>query len=63
MTRLLSILIEVYFSVCAIQLVKAFPKVLPFVQNGGPYGTVPELLFEKKELIPIIQQLLIKYHT
>jgi hypothetical protein len=25
---------------------------------GGPWGTVPELLFEKKQLIPVLQQLL-----
>jgi hypothetical protein len=29
------------------------------VTFGGPFGTVPELLFEKKGLIPAIQQLLI----
>jgi len=28
---------------------------------GGPLGTVPELLFEKKQLIPALQQLLIFY--
>jgi len=32
------------------------------VTYGGPYGTVPELLFEKKELIPMLQQLLTSYH-
>jgi len=32
------------------------------VPLGGPYGTVPELLFEKKELIPAPQQLLVSYH-
>jgi len=26
--------------------------------DGGPFGTVPELLFEKKQLIPDLQQLL-----
>jgi hypothetical protein len=26
---------------------------------GGPWGTVPELLFEKKQLIPDLQQMLI----
>jgi hypothetical protein len=31
---------------------------LPF---GGPWGTVYELLFEKKALIPALQQLLITY--
>lgn len=30
---------------------------------GGPFWTVPELLFEKKELIPALQQLLIQYRT
>lgn len=33
--------------------------VLPFVRNGGLRGTLPELLFEKKHLIPAIQQLLV----
>jgi len=28
---------------------------------GGPWLTVPELLFEKKQLIPTLQQLLISY--
>jgi hypothetical protein len=37
---------------------KVFEKVLPFVHDGGPWGTVPELLFEKKGLIPALQQLL-----
>jgi hypothetical protein len=30
-------------------------------QVGGEGGTVPELLFEKKGLIPALQQLLIIY--
>jgi hypothetical protein len=30
------------------------------VPFGGPFVTVPELLFEKKGLIPAIQQLLIE---
>ena len=29
------------------------------VYYGGPWGTVPELLFEKKGLIPALQQMLI----
>jgi hypothetical protein len=29
---------------------------------GGPFGTVPELLFEKKGLIPALQQMLISIH-
>jgi hypothetical protein len=33
--------------------------VLPIVQYGGPLWTVPELLFEKKGLIPALQQLLV----
>jgi hypothetical protein len=33
------------------------------VPLGGPWATVPELLFEKKQLIPALQQLLISYHT
>jgi hypothetical protein len=32
--------------------------VLPTVHYSGPWGTVPELLFEKKGLIPAVQQLL-----
>ena len=32
--------------------------VLPIDTPSGPWGTVPELLFEKKGLIPAIQQLL-----
>jgi hypothetical protein len=30
------------------------------ITYGGPWGTVPELLFEKKQLIPALQQLLIQ---
>ena len=37
--------------------------VPPIVHVGGPWGTVSELLFEKKGLIPMLQQLLISYHT
>jgi hypothetical protein len=33
--------------------------VLGIVPIGGPFGTVPELLFEKKGLIPAIQQLIV----
>ena len=33
--------------------------VLGIVPFGGPFGTVPELLFEKKGLIPHLQQMLI----
>jgi hypothetical protein len=29
------------------------------ITYGGPWGTVPELLFEKKGLIPAVQQLLV----
>ncbi|HUV56270.1 MAG TPA: hypothetical protein VMV84_03465 [Dehalococcoidales bacterium] len=29
--------------------------------NGGPWLTVPELLFEKKGLIPVLQELLASY--
>jgi len=38
---------------------KVFSKVLPFVHDGGPFGTVPELLFEKKGLIPALLQMLV----
>jgi hypothetical protein len=27
--------------------------------DGGPFGTVPEPLFEKKQLIPALQQLIV----
>ena len=33
--------------------------VPPIVHYGGPFGTVPELWFEKKQLIPVLQQLLV----
>jgi len=31
------------------------------VHNGGPFRTVPELLFEKKRLIPDLRQLILSY--
>ena len=34
-------------------------KVLGIVPLSGPWVTVPELLFEKKGLIPAVQQLLV----
>jgi hypothetical protein len=43
---------------------KVFEKTLPhgrvlgILPLGGPNGTVPELMFEKKELINKIQQIL-----
>jgi len=40
------------------QLKPEIPEVYE-EENGGPWGTVPELLFEKKGLIPAVQQLLI----
>jgi len=36
-----------------------FPGVR--VRFGGPFGTVPELFFEKKQLISALQQLLVSY--
>ncbi len=36
--------------------------VLDFLSSGGPFGTVPELFFEKKQPIPVLQQLLL-YHS
>jgi len=30
---------------------------------GGPLGTVSELLFESKKLIPALQQMLTTYHV
>ena len=38
-----------------------FCGVLGIVPLSGLYGTVPELLFEKKQLIPALQQLLLFY--
>ncbi len=35
--------------------------VLPTVNYGGWYWTVPELFFERKEFIPALQQLLLSY--
>ena len=37
--------------------------VLPIATFGGPFGTVPELLFERKQLIPALQELLVSYCT
>ena len=37
--------------------------VLPIDTPSGPWGTVPELLFEKTQLILALQHLLISYHT
>jgi hypothetical protein len=34
--------------------------VLGIVPTGGPWGTVPELLFEKKQLIPALQEMLVQ---
>jgi len=41
------------------QSVLDFHGVLDIVPFGGPFGTVPELLFEKKQLIPALQQLIV----
>ncbi len=35
--------------------------VLGIVHYGGPYWTVPELMFEKKELIQELQRFLVDY--
>jgi len=35
--------------------------VLPIDTPGGPWATVPELLFEKKKLIPALEHILIYY--
>jgi hypothetical protein len=32
-------------------------------EGGGPWGTVPELLFEKKGLTPEIQKMLVSNST
>jgi len=37
--------------------------VLSIVHYGGPFGTVPELLFEKKGLIPAVQELIVSHRT
>ena len=31
--------------------------------NGGPFGTVPELLFDKRGLIPELQRMLVQTNT
>ena len=36
-------------------------EVLRIDKYGSPGGTAPELLFEKKQLIPALQQLLVSY--
>jgi len=36
-------------------------RILSTIHYGGPFGTVPELLFEKKVLIPAVQELLVYY--
>jgi len=38
-------------------------KVLGIVPLSGPWATVPELFFDKKQLISALQQLLISYQT
>jgi site-specific DNA recombinase len=38
-------------------------RVLNIVQYGGPWLTVPELLFEKKQFIPALQQLLVSNYS
>lgn len=35
--------------------------VYPMSKTSGPFATVPELLFEKKDIIPATQQLLTCY--
>jgi len=49
-------------SICNLRLVAASHWTIfaVFLQvDGGPFGTVPELLFERKRLIPDLQRLLI----
>jgi hypothetical protein len=59
-------------AVTAGELTEKRPLHLAFVRSirvfgkeatltGGAGGTVPELLFEKKELIPAVQRLLVLY--
>jgi hypothetical protein len=39
---------------------KAEQRISPSIgHDGGPFGTVPELLFKKKQLMPALQQLLV----
>jgi len=38
-------------------------RVLPIDTPSGPWGTVPELLFEKKGLIPAVQELIVSHRT
>jgi len=39
-------------------IIAAGSKGSESVLYGGPWGTLPELLFEKKQLIPALQQLI-----
>jgi hypothetical protein len=42
-------------------LLDAGPSI---AESGGePYGTVPELPFEKRELVPASQQFLVSHHA
>jgi hypothetical protein len=38
-----------------------YSMLLPHYLSGEPWGTVPELLFEKKQLMPALQELLVSY--
>lgn len=40
---------------------RSWRGVLGIVPIGGPWGTVPKLLFEKKHLIPDLRQLILSY--
>jgi len=37
------------------------PRLGNNITYGGPWLTVPELFFEKKQLVPALQQLLLSY--
>ena len=41
------------------KLYKVIAEGMVRVPLGGPWGTVPELLFEMKELIPALQKILV----
>jgi len=51
---LIDTLFEYYNTILGLS--SAFARIL---LQGGPWATIPELLFEKKELIMAVQQLLI----
>jgi len=60
--RLLTSTASYYAYLDSAHLTSSYTELILFLQvAGGPWLTVPELLFEKKNLIPALQQLLISF--